>query len=314
LAVPNYAFFQGDFVPYQDAKISVLTHGLNYGTAAFAGIRGYWNYKEEQLYIFRPIDHYKRFLNSAKLLHMELNQTPESLLEISLKLLKMEGFREDIYIRPLAYKSDEVIGVKLHDLQCDFTIVSIPFGRYIKNDTDAHVTFSSWRRVDDNVIPARGKISGAYANSAFIKTDAVQAGYDEALVLTQDGHVSEGSAMNVFMVRDGNVITPPVTDNILEGITRKTVMELLEREHSVKVIERSIDRTEIYLCDELFMSGSAAQIVAVTQVDHRIIGKGVMGAVTTQLRNTFEQVIRGQMPKYRKWNVPVYEKIVEPVT
>jgi branched-chain amino acid aminotransferase len=311
LVIPKYAYFQGEFVPYSEAKIGVLNHAFNYGTAVFAGIRGYWNENEEQLFVFRPIDHFKRLLNSAKLMLMDLELKPEDLLKITLKLLKLEGLHEDIYIRPLVYKSDEVIGVKLHDLHHDLTMVAIPFGRYVKNDTNAHATISSWRRVDDNMIPARGKISGAYVNSAFVKTDAISSGFDEALVLTQDGHISEGSAMNVFVVRDGNVFTPPVTDNILEGITRKTVMELLEQEQGIKVIERPIDRTEIYLCDELLMTGSAAQIVAVTRVDHRMIGFGVMGPITTQLKTNFEDVIHGRKTRYRGWNVPVYEKIAE---
>ena len=199
---PKFAFFEGKIVPYADAKISILTHALNYGTAAFGGIRGYWNEDNEQLYLFRPLDHFHRLLNSAKLLAMEFEHTPESLSKITIELLRKEGYREDVYIRPLVYKSDESIGVKLHDLQEEISIVSLPFGRYVANDTNAHVTFSSWRRIDDNVIPARGKISGAYVNSAFIKTDALRSGFDEALVLTQSGHLSEGSAENVFMIRD----------------------------------------------------------------------------------------------------------------
>ena len=206
MVLPRNAYFQGKFVPYSEAKVGVLTHAFNYGTAAFAGIRAYWNEEEQQLFIFRPFDHYRRFLNSAKILRMELKQTPESLTKITLELLRKDGYRCDIYIRPLGYKADEVIGVKLHGLRDEISIVAIPFERYMNNDTDAHATISSWRRVDDNVIPARGKIAGAYANSALAKTDAVQAGFDEALVLTQDGHLSEGSAMNVFMVRDGLLV------------------------------------------------------------------------------------------------------------
>ena len=189
----------------------------------------------------------------------------------------------------------------------------MPFERYVANDTNAHVTFSSWRRVDDNMIPARGKISGAYANSALIKTDAVRAGFDEALVLTQDGLLSEGSAMNVFLVRAGNVITPPVTENILEGITRRSVIELVREELGLPVIERPIDRTEVYLCDEFFMTGTAAQVTAVTRVDHRPIGEGVMGPVTTQLRELFGDVVRGRNPKYRHWNHPVYQQTEETI-
>jgi len=306
VALPKYAYFKGKIVPYSEAKVGVMTHALNYGTAVFGGIRAYWNEEEEQLYIFRPYDHYRRFLNSAKLLCMELGHTPESLTEVTKELLRAEGHRCDVYIRPLAYKADETIGVRLHDLTDEVTIFSIPFDRYVSNDTDAHVTVSSWRRIDDNTIPARGKISGAYVNSALIKTDAMRAGFDEALVLTQEGHVSEGSAENVFIVRDGVLITPPVTENILEGITRRSVMELAREELGIPVVERPIDRTEIYICDELFLTGTAAQITAVTRVDHRPVGNGKMGPITSKLRELFEKVVRGKIPKYCHWNVAVY--------
>ena len=307
MVLPRNAYFQGKFVPYSEAKVGVLTHAFNYGTAAFAGIRAYWNEEEQQLFIFRPFDHYRRFLNSAKILRMELKQTPESLTKITVELLRQDGYQCDIYIRPLGYKADEVIGVKLHGLRDELSIVAIPFERYMNNDTDAHATISSWRRVDDNVIPARGKIAGAYANSALAKTDAVQAGFDEALVLTQDGHLSEGSAMNVFMVRDGLLVTPSATDNILEGITRRSVIELAQKELGMTTIERTIDRTEVYICEELFITGTAAQITAITKVDHRPVGTGKMGPVTTKLRELFQDVIRGKNPKYRSWNTPVYE-------
>jgi branched-chain amino acid aminotransferase len=311
--LPINAYFNGKIVPYAEAKVGVLTHGLNYGTAAFAGVRAYWNNDEQQLFIFRPIDHYRRFLNSAKLLCMEFDHTPESLTQNTLELLRKDGHRCDLYIRPLAYKADEIIGVKLHGLHDEVTIVAIPFDRYVSNDTDAHVTISSWRRVDDNVIPARGKISGAYANSAFIKTDALRSGFDEALVLTQEGHISEGSAMNVFMVRDGILITPPLTENILEGITRRSVIELAQQELDLTIVERPIDRTEAYICDEIFFTGTAAQVTAVTKVDHRPVGAGVMGPITTSLRQILNDVVRGRMPKYRHWNTPVYVEEVESI-
>jgi branched-chain amino acid aminotransferase len=304
--LPIHAYFKGEIIPYADAKVGVLTHALNYGTAVFAGMRGYWNQEKEQLFLFRPLNHFRRFLNSSRIMNMKFEHTPESLTQVTVELLRADGYQRDIYIRPLAYKSDELIGVKLHDLQDDLSIVAIPFDRYVSKDTDAHVTVSSWRRVDDNAIPARGKISGAYANSALIKTDAVRAGFDEALVLNQDGHLSEGSAMNIFMLRDGAVITPPITDNILEGITRRSVMELLQEEMGLPVIERPIDRTEVYLCDEFFMTGTAAQITAVTRVDFRPIGSGVMGPVTTDLRQIFDDVVRGRRSKYSHWNMPVY--------
>lgn len=308
MVLPINAYFKGKIVPYSEAKIGVLTHALNYGTGVFGGIRGYWNSEEEQLFIFRPTDHYRRFLNSAKMMCMEINHTVESLTQITIDLLRVDGYQRDIYIRPLAFKSDEIIGVKLHDLHDELSIVAVPFERYVSNDTNAHVTISSWRRVDDNAIPARGKISGAYANSALVKTDAVRAGFDEALVLTQEGHVSEGSAMNIFVIRDGVVFTPPMTDNILEGITRRTAIELLKEEFGLPVVERPIDRTEVYLCDELFMTGTAAQITTVVKVDNRPLGSGVMGPITTKLRKAFDDAIRGRNPRFRHWNVLVYPK------
>jgi branched-chain amino acid aminotransferase len=311
--LPIHAFFQGKIVPYSEAKVGVLTHGLNYGTAVFGGLRGYWNAEKEQLYLFRPLDHYRRFLSSTKLMLMELDQTPESLMQLTIDLLRADGYRCDVYLRPLAYKSDEIIGVKLHDLHDELTIAAVPFERYVTNDTDAHATFSSWRRVDDNMIPARGKIAGAYANSALIKTDAVRAGFDEALVLTQDGHVSEGSAMNIFMVREGVMVTPPITENILEGITRRSVIELVRQEIGMPVVERQIDRTEVYLSDEFLMTGTAAQITAVTRVDYRQIGTGKMGPITTRLRELFFEIVRGRNAKYSHWNVPVYAQVPEAV-
>jgi branched-chain amino acid aminotransferase len=308
VTLPNYAYFEGKIVPYAEAKVGVLTHALNYGTGAFGGVRGYWNPDEEQLFVFRPIDHYKRLLNSGKLLCAEVDHTPEDLRNITLELLRHEEYREDVYIRPLLYKADELIGVRLHDLHDQIAIVSIPFTRYIEKDEGAHVTFSSWRRIDDNAIPARGKITGAYINSALIKTDAMRAGFDEALVLTNEGHLSEGSAENVFMIRDGALITPPVTENILEGITRRTIITLAHEELDLEIVERPIDRTEVYLCDEFFMTGTAAQVTAIVLVDHRKISDGVMGPITYQMRQWYDDVVRGRIPKYRHWNEPVYVK------
>jgi branched-chain amino acid aminotransferase len=303
--LPKNAYFQGKIVPYSEAKVGVATHALNYGTAVFGGIRAYWNVEKERLYIFRPKDHFRRFLDSCRIMCMEFDQTPESLTDLTLELLHRDAYRQDIYIRPLAYKAEEGIGVRLHDLKQDLTIFALPIGKYIKNDTNAHVTISSWRRIDDNMIPARGKISGAYASSALIKTDAARAGFDEALVLTQEGHLAEGSAMNIFLVRDGILVTPPVTDNILEGITRRSVMELARNELGLTVVERPIDRTEAYLCEELILTGTAAEVTVVTKVDHRPIGTGVMGPIGQQLRKLFQEVLHGDNPKYAHWNVAV---------
>jgi branched-chain amino acid aminotransferase len=307
MTLPKFAFFGGRVVPYSEAKVGVLTHAMNYGTSVFGGLRGYWNSDENQLFVFRPYDHFHRFLNSTKLMCMELPYSIDDLTNGLLELLRTENHREDCYVRPLAFVSDEIIGVRLHDLHAELSIVTIPFGRYVDAEEGAHVTVSSWRRVDDNSIPARGKIGGAYVNSAFIKTDAMRSGFDEAIVLNQDGHLSEGSAENFYIVRNGKVITPPVTDNILEGITRNTVINLLRNEMGIEVEERSIDRTEVYICDESFFSGTGVQIAAITKVDHRPIGDGKMGPIVSELRDLYFNVVRGKVQKYRHWNTPVYE-------
>jgi branched-chain amino acid aminotransferase len=304
--LPKYAFFKGRIVPYSEARVGVMTHALNYGTGCFGGIRGYWNEEEEQLLVFRPHDHFRRFLQSAKLLRMDLGYREDELVSTVLELLRAEGFRQDCYIRPLAFKADEIIGVKLEGLADELTIFSLPFGRYVENEEGAHVTISSWRRVDDNAIPARGKITGAYVNSAFVKTDALAAGFDEAIVLNRDGHVSEGSAENIFMLRDGVVSTPSVKDNILEGITRRTIMTLLRDELGMEVVERSIDRTELYVADELWFCGTGVQIAAITRIDHRPVGGGKMGPLVSELRDLYFNVVRGRVPKYRHWCEPVY--------
>jgi len=306
VTLPNFAFFKGGIVPYGEAKVGVLTHTLNYGTGVFGGLRGYWNDEEKQLFIFRPYDHYQRFLESAKLMLMKLPHSAADLVKFTLDLCRAENFRADCYIRPLGYFADEIIGVRLHDLNAEVTIMAIPFGRYVENEEGSHVTVSSWRRVDDNMIPARGKIAGAYVNSAFIKTDALRSGFDEAIVLNQDGHIAEGSAENFFIVRKGVVCTPPITDNILEGITRRTVIMLMKAELGIEVVERPIDRTEVYLAEEAFFCGTGVQVAAITQVDHRPIGNGSLGPIAKELRRVYFDAVRGRAPKYRDLCIPVY--------
>lgn len=304
--MPRYAFFKGRIVPIDEAKISIMTHAFNYGTGCFEGIRAYWNEKDDQLYIFRLTEHFSRLLRSCRILRIELPFSVEELSQATIELLRREEYREDTYIRPLAYKSSEVIGVRLHNLSDDFAMFATPFGRYIEKEDGAHVCISSWQRVDDNATPARAKITGAYINSAFAKTDAVLSGYDEALVLTATGHISEGSAENFFMLRNGKLITPPVTSNILEGITRDTIMTLAREEMGLKTVERNIDRSEIYICDEAFLCGTGVQIAAVTRVEHRPVGTGICGPVVSKLRELYFDVVRGKLSKYRSWCSPVY--------
>jgi branched-chain amino acid aminotransferase len=301
----KHAFFEGKIVPLSDAKISIATHAFNYGTAVFGGMRAYWNEEKKRLFVFRPWDHFHRLLHSARLLAMQVNYDEESLIQTLLDLLRADAWKQDVYMRPTFYKADLGIGVRLHNLKDEFCIFTMAYEPYVQNDTNAHVTISSWKRVDDNVIPARGKVAGAYVNSALIKTDANRAGFDEALVLDGNGHISEGSAMNVFMLRDGVLVTPPVTDNILEGITRRSIIDLARSELGLEVVERSIDRTEVFICEELFLTGTAAGVTAATKVDHRPIGTGAMGPMTAKLRGLYDEVVRAKLPKYENWNMAV---------
>ncbi len=300
-----WAFFRGEFVPLQNANINVMTHGLNYGTGVFEGIRAYWNEEEQQLFALDLLPHFERIRRSAGLLMMEVRQSAEELAAITLDLLRRDGLREDVYIRPLVDKSSETIGVRLHNLEHDVTIFATPFGQYIDIEGGVRCMVSSWRRTDDNAIPARSKITGAYVNSAFAKSEAQLNGYDEAIVLTQEGHVSEGSAENIFIVKGDALITPPVTDNILEGITRARLMQVAD-DLEIPVVERSIDRTELYLADEVFLCGTGAQISPVVEIDRRRVGAGRPGSITRRLSQTYFDAVRGRSERYRDWLTPVY--------
>jgi len=306
--MPRFAIFKGQLVPIEEAKVSIMTHAFNYGTGCFEGIRAYWNADAKQQYVFRLKEHFERMLRSCRILRIQLPYTADQMCDMTIDLLRQEGYQEDTYIRPLAYKADELVGVRLHDLHDEFAMFAIPFGRYIEKEEGAHVCISSWQRVDDNATPARAKITGAYINSAFAKTDAVLSGYDEALVLTATGHISEGSAENFFMVRNGNLITPPVTSNILEGITRATIMELAREEMGLRTIERNIDRSEIYICEEAFLVGTGVQIAAITRIEHRPIDSGTIGPIVTRLRELYFDAVRGKLQKYEGWCTPVYSR------
>jgi branched-chain amino acid aminotransferase len=310
MKLPRHAIFNGRLVAYPEAKVGVLTHALNYGTGCFAGLRAYWSTNEEQLFLFRPRDHFRRFLESARLLSMSLPYSEDDLVGQALTLLRAEDLHTDTYMRPLAFYADEMIGVRLHDLTPAVSMVAFPFGNYMENPDGAHLTVSSWTRIDDSMIPARGKITGSYVNSALARTDAQRAGFDDALLLNKQGHVSEASISNFFMVRHGEVVTPPVTDDILEGITRRTLIALLREDLGVSVVERSIDRSELFLAEEAFVAGTGVQIVPVTRLDHRPIGTGSAGRIALDLRRLYDDVVRGRVAKYRGWCRPVY--VTEP--
>jgi branched-chain amino acid aminotransferase len=300
------AWFGGQFVPLDEARLPVMTHGFLYGTATFEGVRAYWNEEQEQLYGLRLREHFQRLLQSAHIMMMKPAHTAEELVEITVELLRRNGFRQDAYVRPTMYKSTEAIGVRLHNLEDAVTIFAVPFGEYIAIDRGITAQTVSWRRNSDQALPARAKITGAYANSAFSKTEAVLNGYDEAIVLTADGHASEGSAENLFIVRDGRLITPAVTDDILEGITRAGLIDLAANEMGVETVSRSVDRSELYIADEVFLCGTGAQISPVVEIDHRSIGKGEVGPITRRLTELYFDIVRGRNDKYADWVTPIY--------
>ncbi|HLH69283.1 MAG TPA: branched-chain amino acid transaminase [Candidatus Dormibacteraeota bacterium] len=304
---PNsWVFFDGEFARYHDVHIGVMTHALHYGTGCFEGIRAYWNAEREQLFLLQAPAHYERLHRSARILRMELPYSTEELVELTVELLRRNEYRADTYVRPLLFKSVEQIGVHLHGLADSFLIYTAPMGNYVEVDKGIRCMVSTWRRVPDVSLPARAKITGAYVNSAFAKSEALENGYDEAIVLTQDGHVSEGSAENLFLLRDGVFVTPPVSDDILEGITRNLVIGLIRDELKMPLVERSIDRTELYTCDELFLCGTGAQVSPVVEVDRRPVGKGTVGEFTQELQGLYFSAVRGDNPRYEHWTIPVY--------
>lgn len=305
--MPSYAFFQGKFVPLAEAKIGVMTNALHYGCAIFEGIRGNWNEEQKQIYIFRLKEHYRRMQDGCRLLKIDLPYSLDELCQITVEMVQKCGFQEDIYIRPLAYKSSEALGVRLHDLESDFLVFAIPWGRYLDVDK-ARCMVSSWRRPDDNTIPPQGKITGIYVNNAFAKTEAVSNNFDEAIMLSPDGHVSEGSGENVFLVINGRLVTPATYSSILMGITRDTVIKLARNELGVEVMERLIDRGELYTAQECFMTGTAAHLTPIAEIDYRPVGDGEIGPITAKLQNLYADVIRGRNPKYIDCCTPVLGK------
>jgi len=300
-----YAYFRKRIVPLEEANVNIMTHALNYGTGCFEGIRGNWNEEHEQIYLFRMRDHFERLQRSARILRIQISETVDALCDITTELVRRSGYTEDVYVRPLAYKSEEVIGVRLHDVEDDLNIFVAPFGAYLDADNGIRCCTSSWRRVPDTSIPGRAKVTGIYVNSALAKTEAFDNGYDEAIMLTQEGNVSEGSGENVFVVSGGQLVTPGPAEGILVGITRSTVMELARKELGIETIERQIPRSELYSAEEVFLTGTAAHLTPVLEIDGRSIGAGVKGPITRRLMDFYYSIIRGNSTDYSGWCTPV---------
>ena len=296
-----YAYFQKQIVPLAEAKIGIMTHAFNYGTGVFEGIRGNWNEAGQTVYLFKVQDHIKRLRMSAKICRINISETDEELESLIIQVVEKSGIREDQYVRPLAYKSSEAIGVRVHDLDDDLLIFAAPFGPYLDIDAGARVQTSTWRRVDDMSIPARAKTTAGYLNSALAKTEAMQNGFDEAILLNMDGHVAEGSGENIAIVRNGRIITPARSDNVLEGLTMATVLGLAQSEFGLEVESRTIDRSELYVADEVFMTGTAAHVTPILEVDRRPVANGDVGPISKQLQSLYFDIIYGRNPKYLSW-------------
>lgn len=300
----RYAFFGGEIVPIERARISIMTSAFNYGTAIFEGVRGYWSEEEQRINLFRLSDHLRRLQQNGMILLMELPLPIAEIERAIVQLVKREEFREDVYIRPLLYKSACEIGPKIHNTPCSLAIFATPFGRYLDTENGVTACVSSWRRNSDNSIPPRAKITGAYVDSALAKSEAIQNGFDEAILLTNDGLVSEATAANLFLVRDGTLMTPPVTADILEGITRLTLISLSE-ELGFTVIERPINRTELYIADEVFLCGTATEVTPVIEIDHRPVGDGMPGEITRAISRRFDDVVHERSDAHNDWLTPI---------
>jgi branched-chain amino acid aminotransferase len=300
------SYAQGRFCRYDEAKIGLMTHALHYGTGCFEGVRGFWSARDEELYLFQLEDHYERLHASAKILMMKVPHSVAELVEITTELCARNNFRGDVYVRPLMYKSNEEIGVRLHDVDDALAIMAVPFDRYFDAASGLNCTVSAWRRIDDTTAPARAKVTGVYINSALAKSEAILNGYDEAILLSADGHVSEGSAENIFIVKKGVVYTPDASQNILEGCTRKTLMTLADAEFGITVIERAIDRSELFTADEVFITGSAAGLQFVRAIDHRAVGDGTQGPIAKKLGELYDKGVRGALPTYHPWLTRTY--------
>ena len=298
-------YLNGRFLPAAEARLPLLTHALHYGTGVFEGIRAYYQAETGELLMFRALDHFERMARNVPILHMKLPLSPAELTEAAAELIRLNGFATDVYLRPICFKAGERVGLTLPEQQA-FAMLAVPMGDYLDTRSGLHCGISSWRRVQDNAIPCRGKICGAYVNSALAAQEARDRGFDEAILLNEAGYVAEASGMNLFLVRDGRLITPDPSQGILEGITRDTVMTLAREEMAIETDVRAVARPELYAADELFLCGTAAQIAPVTRVDGRAVGAAVPGPLTLEIQTIYQNAVRGGMPQYRAWVEPVY--------
>lgn len=296
----KYAYFKKKIIPIEDANINIQTNSLHYGTCIFEGIRAYYQANENSLYVLFLEEHYRRFIKNSKVLFMNIEESLEELENITIQLLKANQPSTDVYIRPFAYFSDLAISPKLIGYQTEVAIYIIPMNNYIDVDSGIKAKVSSWTRIRENILPPSIKVSGAYVNSALAKTEALLDGYDEAIMLNEHGNVCEASAQNIFIVKNNILITPPNTEDILEGITRKAILKIAEH-LNLKSEERPISRIELYQADEVFLCGTASQISPVIEIDKHVINNGKPGPITQKIQRIYFQSVRGQYLTFQNW-------------
>jgi len=300
-------WMDGEFVRSSDAKVSVLSHALHYGTGVFEGIRAYAH--SENVYIFRLKEHMERLKNSAKICYVDLKNSVDDLCSTTVELIARNEMRCQTYIRPIVFKGIGGIDLNPVKVPTHVAICLFKFESYFeKSGLDTCV--SSWRRISDVSTPPMAKACGHYLNSAIAKAEACLNGYDEAILLDSNGLVSEGTGENIFIVKDGKLVTPPPTASILNGITRDTVIKLASEMH-VQVVERNIARAELYTCDEAFFTGTAVEVMPILTIDKRQIGDGEMGVLTGRIKAFFSEVTSGNVEKYSSWLTPVYATLVK---
>lgn len=296
---PGYLFFNGKIVPWEKAMIHAMTPCVRYGAMVFEGIRCYWNEKKQEMYLFRLQDHSQRLLQSAKLSRMQHNYTVDSVSAANLELLRKLNYKQDLHIRQMIYVDGD--GPLDSPGPVGMISVALPRGRSKKADQGLNVAISSWKRIDDSSMPPRIKAAANYQNGRLAKMQAKIDGYDSVILLGQNGKVSEGPGACVFMVRGSRLITPPITSGILESITRDTLIRIATHDLNIEVIERDIDRTELYIADEAFFCGSGAELTPIVSVDKHQVGDGKIGLLTGNLRNHYLNVTRGEVSKYADW-------------
>jgi branched-chain amino acid aminotransferase len=301
----DYVWFNGKTVPWNDAKVHVLTHAFNYGTAAFEGIRVYP--KRDEMFIFRLSDHVKRLFNSAKIYGFEVGYSQEEIFAACVQTVKANNLHVRSYIRPLVYVAGVGVGIGFLGQPIGVAVVAVPFDTYFTHRDGVHAVVSSWRRLSEQSMPPSAKITGHYANSVLAKMNALENGYGEAILLDISGRVSEGTGENIFIVKGGRLHTPSPAAGILEGITRRSVMELAEDE-GLEVIERDIVRSELYTCEEAFFAGTAAEITPILSIDKKPVADGTPGQITRRIRSLFEKAVVGELQNHSDWVTPVYRQ------